>query len=172
MQAGCGFIDRTLVDDPGGIPPVSKADRRGSQRIIGYWLLLRHHLGMGMLRNVFFAGGHSYASSCSCSSERELSCCAHCCCLCRLASMYSLSTCWCKTRRRPWCHCTCAIKVRMVWRLSGSCCRWSLPARSSQLSTCCHWSSAQSRSCTARLSQKTTWCQRPRPRSSVAHVEC
>src|SRR5260370_14791707 len=60
----------------------------------------------------------------------------------------------------------------MVWRLSGSCCRWSLPAKSSQLSACCHWSRAQSRSCTARLSQKTTWCQRARSRSWMAQVEC
>src|SRR5258708_7730418 len=124
--------------------------------------------------DLFSDGGHRYTSSCS--SEREtgmcwLPCWSHCC-LCCLASMYSLSTCWWRVRRRPWCHCTCAIKVRMVRRLSGSCCRWSLPARSSQLSTCCHRSSAQSRSWTARLSQKTTWCQRTRTRSWGAQVEC
>src|SRR5260370_589883 len=125
--------------------------------------------------DLFSDGGHRYTSSCA--SERGpvtcwLSCCARCCCLCCVAWMYALSTCWWRARRRPWCHSTCAIKVRMVWRLSGSCCRWSLPAKSSQLSACCHWSRAQSRSCTARLSQKTTWCQRARSRSWMAQVEC
>src|SRR5260221_4391862 len=126
--------------------------------------------------DLFSDGGHRYTSS-SCSEVggsilSSLPCCAHCCCLCCLASMYSLSTCWCRARRRPWCHCTCAIKVRIVSRLSGSCCRWSVPARSSILCTCCHRSSAQSRSCTARLSQKTVLCQRSRSRSWAAQVQC
>src|SRR5258708_35029572 len=173
--AGGRLIDRTLVDDPIRITPVRKADGRGSQWVIGYWLLLRRRLGAGMLRNVFFDGRHRYTSSCSWGGRSGLcwlSCCSHCCCLCCRASMYSLSTCWCRARRLPWCHCTCAIKVRMVSRLSGSSCRSSLPARFSQLSTCCHWSSAQSRSWMARLSQKTVWCQRARSRSWAAQVEC
>src|SRR5258707_6691343 len=175
VPSGCGCIDRPLVNDPIRIVPVCKADRCRSQRVIGSWLLLRRRLSTSMPGDLFSDGGHRYTTSCA--SERGsvtcwLSCCARCCCLCCLASMYSLSTCWCKARRRPWCHCTCAIKARIVSRLSGSCCRWSLPAMSSQLSTCCHRSRAQSRSWTALLSQKTTWCQRPRSRSWAAQVEC
>src|SRR5258708_3941577 len=179
VPSSCGCICRPLVDDPIRIGPGPKADRWRSQPVIGYWLLrllLSRCFREGMPGDLFSESGHHYTSS-SCSSMRgsilcSLPCCAHCCCLCCLASMYSLSTCWWRARRRPWCHCTCAIKVRIVFRLSGSCCRWSLPARSSQLSTCCHWSSAQSRSWTARLSQKTVLCQRARSRSWTAQVEC
>src|SRR5258708_5413516 len=69
VPSSCGFIDRPLVDDPIRIVPVRKADRCGSQRVIGYWLLLRRRLSTSMPGDLFSDSGHRYTSS-SRASER------------------------------------------------------------------------------------------------------
>src|SRR5258708_1388051 len=132
VPAGGRPIDGALMEHSIGTTLVRKANRLGSQRVIGELLL--GYLSRGMQSDLFSESGHRYTSS-SGSSERgpvlcSLSCCSHSCLCCR-ASMYSLSSCWSRARRRPCCHCTCAIQVRILFRLSASRCRWSLPARSS-----------------------------------------
>src|SRR5260370_9340417 len=122
VPAGGRPIDGPLVDDAIRIVPVRKADGLGSQRVIGYWLLLRR-LSTSMPSDLFFESGHRYTSS-SCASERGpvtcwLSCCAHPSGLCCLASMYSRTPCCSKARRRPSSHWPSASKHRIIWRLTG-----------------------------------------------------
>src|SRR5260221_14703595 len=94
VPAGGRPIDGALMEHSIGTTLVRKANRLGSQRVIGELLGC---LSRGMLGDLFFHSSHRYTSS-SGSSERGPVLCSLPCCL---ASMYSVSTCWCMARRRP-----------------------------------------------------------------------
>src|SRR5260221_589773 len=146
VPAGGRPIDGPLMEHFIGTTLVRKANRRGSQRVIGELLL--GGLSRGMLGDLFFEPSHRYPSySLTCCMGIVLPACRGACpSLPPPTASRFCCTSWVRCQRRCCCAIAWPFKPRVRSRMEGLHCCSSLASFSSHITTRLHWRLASVRS--------------------------